>query len=115
MPGRCATLTLIERANDAIDRTKPSYRYQLRLLTDITTRTGDRLGQLPAKSITPSAVDKIYETLRGGRDGRKLRGANHTIDIAKKAWAVVQRTHPHQFVPSNPFVGLTRFRGSSTI
>jgi hypothetical protein len=96
-------------------RTKPSYRYQLRLLAEIKTRTGDRLGLLPAKSITPSAVDKIYEALRGGKDGTKLRRANHTIDIAKKAWAVVQRTHPHQFVQANPFVGLTRFRSSSTI
>ena len=93
-------------------RTKPSYRYQLGSSPMIKTRTGDRLGLLPAKSITPSAVDKIYEALRGGKDGTKLRRANHTIDIAKKAWAVVQRTHPHQFVQSNPFVGLTRFRSS---
>ena len=35
--------------------------------------------------------------LRGGKDGIKLRRANHTIDIAKKAWTVVQSTHPHQF------------------
>jgi hypothetical protein len=74
-----------------------------------------RHGKLPAKSITPSAVDKIYEALRGGKDGTKLRRANHTIDIVKKAWTVVQRTHPHQFTPSNPFVGLTRFRSTSTI
>ena len=67
------------------------------------------------KSITPSAVDKIYESLRGGKNGTKLRRANHTIDIAKKAWVVVQRTHPHQFVQSNPFVGLTRFRSSTSI
>ena len=97
------------------DRTKPSYRHQLRLLTEIETRTGGRLGDLPAKSITPAAVDKIYETLRGGKDGSKLRRANHTTDIAKKAWTVVQRTHPHQFVLSNPFVGLTRIRSTATI
>lgn len=97
------------------ERTKPSYRYQMRLLADIPTKTAGRLGDLPARSITPAAVDKIYETLRGGKDGTKLRRANHTIDVAKKAWTVVQRTHPHQFVQSNPFVGLTRFRGSSTI
>ncbi len=97
------------------ERTKPSYRYQLNLLANIETRTGDRLGALPAKSITPSAVDKIYETLRGGKGGTKLRRANHTIDISKKAWTVVQRTHPHQFTPTNPFVGLTRFRSTSTI
>jgi IS5 family transposase len=97
------------------ERTKPSYRYQLRLLADVPTKTGGRLGDLPARSITPAAVDKIYETLRGGKDGTKLRRANHTIDIAKKAWTVVQRTHPQQFVQSNPFVGLTRSRGSSPI
>lgn len=96
-------------------RTKPSYRYQIRLLVEIPTKNGRRLGDLPAKSITPAAVDKIYETLRGGKDGTKLRRANHTIDIAKKAWSVVQRTNPQQFIHSNPFVGLTRFRSSSSI
>jgi hypothetical protein len=97
------------------ERTKPSYRYQLRALSEIETTTGARLGDLPAKSITPAAVDKIYERLRGGKDGTKLRHANHTIDIAKKAWTVVQRTHPHQFQSSNPFIGLTRFRSTATI
>jgi IS5 family transposase len=97
------------------DRTKPSYRYQLRLLADIPTRGGGRLGDLPARSITPAAVDKLYEALRGGKAGTKLRRANHTIDIAKKAWSVVQRTHPQQFGQANPFVGLTRFRSTGTI
>lgn len=97
------------------ERTKPSYRYQIRLLTELPTKDGGRLGDLPAKSITPAAVDKIYEALRGGKDGTKLRRANHTTDIAKKAWTVVQRTHPHQFVQANPFIGLTRFRRSTSI
>lgn len=97
------------------DRTKPSYRYQLRALADIETKTGVRLGELPSRSITPAAVDKIYEQLRGGKDGSRLRHANHTIDISKKAWTVVQRTHPHQFQHANPFVGLTRFRSTTTI
>lgn len=97
------------------ERTKPSYRYQLRAFSDIETKSGVRLGDLPSKSITASAVDKIYSNLRGGPDGAKLRHANHTIDIAKKAWSVVQRTHPHQFVSTNPFVGLTRFRSSTSI
>lgn len=97
------------------ERTKPSYQYQLRALADIETKTGVRLGELSSRSITPAAVDKIYEKLRGGKDGTRLRHANHTIDIAKKAWTVVQRTHPHQFQLSNPFVGLTRFRKTTTI
>jgi IS5 family transposase len=97
------------------ERTKPTYRYQLGLLTEIPTRTGDRVGQLAVKSITPAAVDKLYEALRGGKQGTKLRRANHTIDIAKKAWVVVQRTHPQLFPASNPFVGLTRFKTKGTI
>lgn len=97
------------------DRTKPTYRYQLRLFSDLPTTTGSRLGELPAKAITPAAVDKIYEALRGGKEGKKLRRANHTIDIAKKAWTVVQRTHPQEFFASNPFIGLTRLHATSTI
>lgn len=97
------------------DRTKPSYLYQMRLLTEMPTKTGGRLGELPVKSITPAAVDKIYEKLRGGVDGKKLRRANHTIDIVKKAWSVVQRTHPQQFGSANPFVGLTRFRATTVV
>ena len=97
------------------ERTKPSYRYQLKALADLETRTGERVGILPAKSLTPAAIDKLYELLRGGKDGKKLRHANHTIDIAKKAWAVVQRTHPQQFRDANPFIGLTRFRTKTTI
>ena len=97
------------------ERTKPSYRYQLKLLADIETTTGERLGTLPARSITPSAVDKIYAKLRGSKEATRLRRANLSIDIAKKAWTVVQRTHPQQFMASNPFVGLTRFRSTAVI
>jgi integrase len=97
------------------ERTKPSYRHQLKLLANVSTRDGKRLGLLPARSITPAADDKIYEALRGGKDGTMLRRANHTIDIAKKAWTVIQRTHPQQFVTSNPFIGLTRFRSTNAI
>lgn len=97
------------------ERTQKSYRYQLKLFANLNTKNRDRLGTLPVKSITPAAVDKIYELLRGGKQGTKLRRANHTIDIAKKAWSVVQRTHPHLFVANNPFIGLTRIRSTATI
>jgi hypothetical protein len=62
------------------DRIKPSYQYQLRTFSDIETKNGHRLGDLPAKSITPAAVDKFYERLPGGKEGTKLRHENHTID-----------------------------------
>ena len=85
------------------------------MLADVVTNTGIRLGELPAKSITPAAVDKIYEKLRGGQSGQKLLDASHTIDFAKKAWSVVQRTHPDKFQKANPVVGLTKFQSKSTI
>jgi len=97
------------------DRTKPTYRSQLRRFTELSTKDGRRLGDLPAKSINARAVDKIYERLRGGRSGKKFRTANHTTDIARRAWNIVQRTHPQQFVESNPFIGLTRFSNTSSI
>ena len=97
------------------DRTKPQYRYQLKLLADVVTTTGDRVGELPVRSITPAAVDKIYNRLCEGKNGKRLRTANHTVDIAKRAWVVVQRTHPRQFPLSNPFVGLTRFYNTTAV
>jgi hypothetical protein len=97
------------------DRTKKSYRYQLRLFSDVATTSGGRVGGLPAKSITAAAVDKIYKKLRGGEDGTKFRTANHTTDIARAAWNVVRRTHRHDFVDENPFVGLTHLKRTCSI
>ena len=97
------------------DRTKPTYRSQLRRFTELSTTDGRRLGDLTAKSINAHAVDKIYERLGGGKSGETPRSANHTMTIAKYAWDVVQRTHPQQFGKSNPFVGLTRFSKPSSI
>ena len=83
----------------------------------------DRIADAKGGSIR-HASGKIHHACCGGQDLRgtpwrqgreELRRANHTIDIAKKAWTIVQRTHPQQFVPTNPFVGLTRFRSTSTI
>ena len=98
----------VARVSQLKERTKPSYRYQLRALADIETSTGARLGELPANLITPAAVEKFYERLRGGKDGSKLRHANHP-SISRRRPDGGQRTHPHQFQSSNPFVGLTRF------
>lgn len=104
--------TGFERLND---RTKPTYRAQLRRLTELSTNDGGRLGDLPAKSITARAVDRIYERLRGGPSGTKFRSANHTMDIARKAWKIVHRIHPDKFGKANPFIGLTRFRSTLSI
>jgi hypothetical protein len=96
------------------DRSKPDYRKALKRIADIPPAKSvpgvNRLGQLPAKSITPAAVDKLYVRLRGGEEGTKYRSANLATDVAKKAWRVVQRRYPDLFHPTNPFVGLERIR-----
>jgi hypothetical protein len=97
------------------DRTKPTYSRQLRRLTELSTKDGRRLGDLPVKGINARAVDKIYERLRGGPSGQKFRSANHTMDIARTAWRIVQRTYPDQFVEMNPFIGLTRLSNTTSI
>lgn len=93
---------------DLSERTQPDYRRSTNLFADLLTKKGDRLGSLPAKSITPAAVDKAYRLLIDGGAGERHRTANLVIDIVKKAWTVVQRRHPEQFLSSNPFVGLVR-------
>jgi len=93
-------------------RSQPDYRKALNRIADMPLAKPlpgiTRFGQLPAKSITPAAVDKLYVYLRGGEDGTKYRSANLATDIAKKAWRVVQRRYPELFHNTNPFQGLER-------
>ncbi len=101
------------------DRSKPDYRKALKRIASMTPSKSlpglSRVGQLPAKSITPAAVDKIYVRLRGGEDGTKYRTANLAVDIAKKAWRVVQRRYPELFHATNPFEGLERVHSEGEI
>jgi hypothetical protein len=57
------------------DRSKPDYRKALKKIADMAPTKPPpgitRIGQLPAKSITPAAVDKLYLLLRGGQEGKK--------------------------------------------
>ena len=100
-------------------RSQPDYRKALKRIADMPPSKPmpgiKRVGQLRAKSITPAAVDKLYVRLRGGEDGAKYRSANLTIDIAKKAWRVVQRRYPDLFHDTNPFEGLDRIHSDGEI
>ena len=70
-------------------------------LTDARTGKPARTGTLMAASLSPQAVDKIYDKLR--RDGAVNRQANYAIDVARRAWNVVSRLHPGLFLV--PVVG----------
>jgi hypothetical protein len=110
-------------------RSREDYREALARVADIKTnltdaRTGERgrVGALPVASLTPAAVDKLYAELRSGG---AVRQANYPIDVARRAWKVIARKHPAQFlIPNplnakerialNPFVGVERARSEGT-
>lgn len=110
-------------------RSRADYRESLERLADLQTnltdaRTGapGRVGALPAASLSAAAVDKLYGMLRASG---AVRQANYPIDVARRAWKVVARKYPAQFlIPNptnakermalNPFVGVERVRGEGT-
>jgi hypothetical protein len=51
---------------------------------------------LIASSLSPQAVDKIYEKLRDG--GRVNRQADYAMDVAHRAWKIVRRQYPGLFL-----------------
>jgi hypothetical protein len=111
------------------ERSRSDYRGALERLADLQTnvtdaRTGDRgrVGALPVASMSPAAVDKLYSMLRANG---AVRQANYPIDVARRAWKVVSRKYPAQFlvpnpmnprdrIPLNPFIGVERVRGRGT-
>ncbi len=110
-------------------RSQDDYRDALALVADVKTKLTDasgtalRFGALPVGSISPAAVDKVYEKLRKG--GRVTRQANRALDVARRAWKVVARMYPGTFlitdpgnqkqrIALNPWVGVERTIGSGT-
>lgn len=90
-------------------RSAPEYLRALTRIEDIATKFGGCVGELPVNSLTPNAVDKIYAKLQVGKKGQqRIRQANLSIDIARRAWDVVHRTHPHTVPVENPFKGVLR-------
>jgi hypothetical protein len=112
-------------------RSQQDYREALQRLADLPTNTVDkatgrvvRVGELPASSLSPAAVDRIYKALR--KEGTVTRQANYVIDVARKAWRIVARQYPGHFmvpvetaqgrtlVALNPFQGLERVHSKGT-
>ena len=90
------------------ERSRYEYRRALVRIEDTPTTTDDSVANLPATSITPAAVDKIYAKLQQGPRGPRVRQANLSIDIARRAWDVVRRLHPSAVTADNPWRGVLR-------
>jgi hypothetical protein len=90
------------------ERSRYEYRRALARIEETPTRTGGKVADLPVSSITPAAVDKIYAKLQLGPRGHRVRQANLSIDIARRAWEVVRRLHPTAVPATNPWKGVER-------
>ena len=94
--------------NRVSERSRYEYERALRRIEDVPTKIGGMVGGLPVSSITPAAVDKIYMDLQQGKRGARVRQANLSLDIARRAWKVVRRLAPTVVPAENPWVGVER-------
>jgi len=95
------------------DRSRPDYIRAFKLICALPRKSGGDVGAAPVKAIDARAADKIYQRLKEGPRGPRLRQANICIIRAARAWDVVARLHPRDVPAQNPFRGveLTHGRG----
>jgi len=94
--------------NRVSQRSRYEYVRALKRIEDIKTKSGRPVADLPLTTITPAAVDKMYTRLREGPRGARVRQANLSIDIARRAWDVVRRLHPSVVPAENPWRGVLK-------
>jgi hypothetical protein len=113
-PGFGTMAWLFERylRSPALDRvsrrSRPEYIAALRRLADLPTKMGRPAGELPVSAISARAADKLYAAVRMGPSGPRVRQANLSIDIARRAWDIVARLYPDEVPNLNPFRGVLR-------
>jgi hypothetical protein len=96
------------------ERAQPEYMRGLARIEDMETKIGVKVGELPVAAITPSAVDKIYAKLQWGPRGKRVRQANLSIDVARRAWDVVHRLHSTAVPVDNPWRGVLKVTSKNT-
>lgn len=70
---------------------RPDYRNVFRAVCDLPTKVDRAVGELPVKSISPRAADKIYARMI---DGEKYRRGEKAVVYCKTAWSVIGRLYP---------------------
>jgi hypothetical protein len=90
------------------NRSRYEYRRALARIEDLPTKTGGTVADLPVSSITPGAVDKIYAKLQTGPRGHRVRQANLSIDVARRAWDIMHRLAASVVPAENPWKGVER-------
>ena len=90
-------------------RSHGGYEWSMRAVCNTFNKKGIRIGDLPAKSITPLAADKLYDKFITTPKGERLRRGEKLTMLCRKAWRVVHRLYPKEFdkdIP-NPWTGVT--------
>lgn len=87
-------------------RTQKDYDRALGDVAGYPLNDGRRFGELHVKSITSTAVDRLYDKLRVRNGVQRDRSAMLAMAVCKAAWNVVQRDHPMVMPVANPFKGL---------
>jgi hypothetical protein len=90
-------------------RSRKDYEWAMDLICDTLTKSGDRVGSRPIRTITPRGADKLYQKIIIGPKGRRDRTAEKVVKLCRKAWRVVHRLFPDEFdkaIP-NPWLGVT--------
>ncbi len=90
-------------------RSRRDYEWAMTLLCDTLTKSGDRVGSRPIRTITPRGADKLYQKIVIGPNGRRDRTAEKVVKLCRKAWRVVHRLFPDEFAKDvpNPWLGVT--------
>ncbi len=79
------------------ERSRIDYERTIKLVANIVTKKGDRIGDRNIKAITPVSADKLYDIIIKGKKGLRLRQGEKAIKLCSKAWRVVHRLHPREF------------------
>jgi hypothetical protein len=79
------------------ERTRPDYERIMKLLSDIVTTRGDRVGDRKINAITPMSADKLYNLMIKGPHGPRLRQGEKAIVLYRPAWQVIHRLYPDLF------------------
>lgn len=90
-------------------RSHKSYEWSMRAVGNTLNKRGVRIGNLPVKSITPRAADKLYDLFITTPEGERLRRGEKLTTLCRKAWRVVHRLYPNEFARDipNPWPGVT--------
>jgi hypothetical protein len=90
-------------------RSHKSYEWAMLAVCNTLNKKGVRVGNLPIKSITPLAADKLYDRFITTSKGERLRRGEKLVTLCRKAWRVVHRLYPGEFAKDipNPWPGVT--------